>query len=355
MRITPMNLILLAGTRVSRQKFRVLAFTVTPATMTNARSTQMRRNSNSTLNDEKVVQDMLYRIRHVNSMPPEVESKLLDFTVDGIQLGEVTPDTANLLVTTGPNVFELKTIDEKKYISLSDTAGSTYESRTAAVEEVMLKLREAGVVSGWRDEHYPISRGFYEEPVFSMERAAVPLVGALEYGVHINGLVTQDDGEVKMWMARRAADKSKYPNMLDHIVAGGQPVGIGLLENCIKECEEEAGIPEELTRAGIQAAGAISYRSYVASKDVITRAVLFCYDLKLPASFQPVPTDGEVQDFFLWTMDDLKASMAPDFHDPIKPNCYPVKIDYLLRLGYISPDTPGYLDVLRELRSGDCL
>lgn len=39
--------------------------------------------------DEAVVQDMLYRIRQVNSMPQEVESKLLEFSVDGIQLGEV--------------------------------------------------------------------------------------------------------------------------------------------------------------------------------------------------------------------------------------------------------------------------
>jgi hypothetical protein len=39
--------------------------------------------------DEAVVQDMLYRIRQVNSMPQEVESKLLDFSVDGSRLGEV--------------------------------------------------------------------------------------------------------------------------------------------------------------------------------------------------------------------------------------------------------------------------
>lgn len=347
-----MSLMLFAGTRVVG----VRAFIMVTPVRNLIRSTQMRRSiSNSVLNDETVVQDMCYRIRQVNSVPPEVESKLLDFSVDGIHLGEVTPETANLLVTTGdgPSVFEFKNVDQNKCLTLSDAAGSTYESRTAAVEAVMLKLRDSGVVS-WRDEQYPISRGFYEEPVFSMERAAVPLVGAMEYGVHINGLVTQDDGEVKMWIARRAANKSKYPGMLDHIVAGGQPVGMGLLENCIKECEEEAGIPEELTRAGIQAAGGVSYRSYSSSKDLVTRAVLFCYDLELPASFQPVPTDGEVQDFFLWTMDELKASMAPDFHDPIKPNCYPVKIDYLLRHGYISPDTRGYLDVLRELRSGDC-
>lgn len=177
--------------------------------VTTARSAM---STSSSLDDKTVVQNMLYRIRQVNIMPPEVESTLLNFTVDGIHLGEVTPKTADLLLNTGPDVFEYKINDEDmSYLSLSDAVGTTYESRTAAVEEVMLQLREQGVVTGWRDEHYPISRGFYEEPVFSMERAAVPIVGAMEYGVHINGLVQQDDGSMKMWMARRSEDKSKYP------------------------------------------------------------------------------------------------------------------------------------------------
>eukprot|EP00984_Skeletonema_dohrnii_P003890 scaffold1339_cov129-Skeletonema_dohrnii-CCMP3373.AAC.1 len=29
-----------------------------------------------------------------------------------------------------------------------------------------------------------------------------------------------------MWMARRSKTKSKFPSMLDHIVAGGQPAGL---------------------------------------------------------------------------------------------------------------------------------
>lgn len=207
MRISICSMVLFAGMRFSRQKFGARAFTAVPGAARSKRAMSSTRN----LDDETVVQDMLYRIRQINIMPPEVESKLLDFAVDGINLGEVTPKTADLLVNTGPDVFEYKTNDEKKYLSLSDAAGTTCESRTATVEEVMLKLREEGIVTGWRDEHYPIQRGFYEEPVFNMERAAVPLVGAMEYGVHINGLVIQDDGEVKMWMARRAADKSKYP------------------------------------------------------------------------------------------------------------------------------------------------
>lgn len=43
----------------------------------------------SQANDEQLVQDMLYRLRRMNYMPPEVRSSLLEFQVDGISLGKV--------------------------------------------------------------------------------------------------------------------------------------------------------------------------------------------------------------------------------------------------------------------------
>lgn len=219
----------------------------------------------------------------------------------------------------------------------------------------MDKLREEGFVNGWRDELFPVADTFYSEPVFLMERAAVSLLGVLEYGVHINGLVQESaDDEPKMWIARRSKTKSKFPGMLDHLVAGGQPAGLSLMENVIKECEEEAGVPEDLARAGIQATGVISYEGWDPKSSKISRVVLFNYDLYLPSDFQPKPVDGEVEEFFLWSIYETKESMARGFPDPIKPNCYVVIIDYLLRMGFISPETPGYLDVIRELRNGDC-
>mmetsp|Transcript_37316 Transcript_37316/g.81805 ORF Transcript_37316/g.81805 Transcript_37316/m.81805 type:complete len:663 (-) Transcript_37316:2911-4899(-) len=167
--------------------------------------------------------------------------------------------------------------------------------------------------------------------------------------------------ELRMWMARRSRSKSKYPGMLDHIVAGGQPAGMSLLDNVVKECEEEAGVPPELTREVVRAAGAVSYESYQPYEGddevidgVISRSLLFCYDMELPSDFTPVVVDGEVDHFFQATIDEVKAMMDPEFDDPIKPNCYPVIIDYLLRAGHISPDSTGYLDVLRTLRSGYC-
>jgi isopentenyldiphosphate isomerase len=298
--------------------------------------------------DKEVINNMLYRIRKVNELPDDIRSSLTSFQVDGVELGKVRPAMVEKLV--GTNVFEL----QDSYLTLVPSAGSTCESRTAAVASVMQDLRNQGIITGWRDELYPMSRSFYEAPIFLMERAAVPLLGGLEYGVHLNGLVKYEDNNIRMWIARRAKTKATYGGMLDHMVAGGQPAGMSLMDNVIKECLEEAGVPEEVTRLGIKAAGAISYETYQPKKDVISRAVLFCYDLWLPRDFQPIVVDGEVEDFVLWTLDQVKESMARDFHDPIKPNCYPVIVDFLLRGGHVSPDTPGYLDVLRELRNGAC-
>eukprot|EP00536_Pseudo-nitzschia_multiseries_P015174 jgi/Psemu1/262744/estExt_Genewise1Plus.C_8330023 len=293
-------------------------------------------------------------------MPDDLRSRIVEFRVDGCVLGKVDSKVANILCSTKtsdgcPCVFEILTDGGgKAYLTLSEeAAGTTVESRTRAVGGVTRELERTGMITGWRDELYPISDSFYNPPVFLMERAATDLMGVLNYGVHINGILP-DDGtnRPRMWMARRSKTKSKYPGMLDHIVAGGQPAGLGLMENVIKECEEEAGIPPELfdrPDVDLRAVGDDSNTFYK-----ISRVVLFNYDLILPRDFSPTPLDGEVDNFFLWDIDQIKESMTPDFEDPIKPNCYLVIIDYLLRMGYISPETKGYLDVLKELKSGDC-
>jgi 8-oxo-dGTP pyrophosphatase MutT (NUDIX family) len=130
------------------------------------------------------------------------------------------------------------------------------------------------------------------------------------------------------------------------------------MENVLKECQEEAGIPDELTLKGIKPAGAVSYEVIEDigwEQSLVTRLVLFTYDLELPSDFEPKVVDGEVEEFFRWVVDEQFAAMARDFQDPMKPNCYLCVIDYLLRKGKISPEVPGYLELLRELRSGDCV
>jgi 8-oxo-dGTP pyrophosphatase MutT (NUDIX family) len=273
------------------------------------------------------MQNSLFRIRDVNKKPPR-GLKLLDFVVDGTALGKVSPTNADLLIRCGDGVFCASNTGGgvEPSLTLSSDVGPTFEDRTKAVAAVADRLRQRGHLPGWRDELYPVSRSFHDPPAFAMERAAVPWIGALEYGVHVNGLVAGHEGGSKggprMWMARRSPQKAKFPGMLDHIVAGGQPLGMSLLDNVVKECHEEAGIPEEVARHGIRPASAISYETFVESSQTLSRAVLFNYDLHLPQTFVPVPVDGEVDEFFLWTMDEVLESLDPNYPDPIKPNCY---------------------------------
>src|SRR3546814_15669982 len=87
-----------------------------------------------------------------------------------------------------------------------------------------------------------------------IERAACPVLGIRAWGVHMNGYVRRADG-LHLWVARRARDKPTYPGMLDNTVAGGQPIGLGLKENLIKECAEEAGIPAALAARAVPGTG----------------------------------------------------------------------------------------------------
>lgn len=127
--------------------------------------------------------------------------------------------------------------------------------------------------------------------------------------------------------------------------------GIGLHDNVVKESHEEAGVPEHLARQA-QAASAVSYTSAGPSGFGVKRDVLFCFDLELPADFEPQAVDGEVESFSLVPVEEVVKTVA--FTDDYKDNCNLVLIDFFLRHGIISADAPGFLQLLNGLRQTDC-
>ena len=88
---------------------------------------------------------MLYRIRQLNQPPP---SGFVDFAVDGVTLGKVSPSMVKIL-SESSSIFVMDSSQNK--LTLSSTAGVTCESRTDAVQSVMRDLKDRGLVSGWRD------------------------------------------------------------------------------------------------------------------------------------------------------------------------------------------------------------
>ncbi len=218
-------------------------------------------------------------------------------------------------------------------------------ARTIAVEAWLQELRDEALFGDWRGERYPVTPDLKRPPLMDMERAAVPSFGVRAYGVHLTGYVRRADG-LHIWVPRRAYDKPTYPGMLDNTVAGGQPTGLGLMENVIKECAEEAGIPEAIAR-NAKGAGCITYcyQSGVQLKP----DVQYVFDLELPEDFTPAIVDGEVDSFELWPVSRVIERVRDTFD--FKYNCNLVLIDFFVRHGLIEPDDPDYLAIVAGLRA----
>lgn len=266
-------------------------------------------------------------------------TRYVPLTVDGGTFGHVRRDNAALLARF-PDVFEVAPDAVRLSPSLSD-----YRARTEAVAGAMRTLADAGAIAGWRNEPYPVSTSWSGVRAFEVERAAAPFLGIRAYGVHVNGF-TRRDGEILMWIGRRAEDRPVCPGELDNMIAGGQPASLGLMENVVKEAGEEAGVPAEIARTAIPV-GAISY--VMENETGLKPDLMFCWDLELPPDFVPVNADGEIAEFRLLPAAEVMEIVDRTFD--FKFNCNLVNIDFFIRHGSLPPDHPDYEAILRGLRS----
>lgn len=278
----------------------------------------------------------LDRIRTCNNFDPTVYRS---WHINGETFGRIQSDFARHLANW-PEIFHVT----DTHVILNPSLQG-YAERTAAVAPVFRHLYETGVIDTWVDEAFPVTQGFGEQAALEIERAAANFLGIKTFGVHLNGLVRKADG-IHVWVGTRSLDKPFWPGQLDQMVAGGQPVGIGLLENVIKEAQEEANVPAQLAQQA-QAVGSISYQQ--ASWRGLDNSTIYVYDLWLPEDFVPENTDGEVIRFELMPLAEIArlTEMTTDFKD----NCNLVNIDLLLRMGLIDRQHPEHAAILQALYS----
>ncbi len=279
---------------------------------------------------------LIDRIRECNAHDL---TNFLPFYVAGARVGWIKKAFGRRLA--GFDAFAVSSVEVEMSAELTEP-----EARSAAMAEVVAALADDGIVTGVRGEMYPVSASFGAQPLLVMERAAAPHFGVRAYGVHLTGYVRDPDGGTRIWVGLRDPNKHAYPGQLDNLVAGGQPVGISLAENLAKEAREEASIPPELI-AQARPVGCVSYCQE--TDEGLKPDVLFCYDLELPADFRPVNTDGEVVEFYLWPVEKTMHVIASTRE--FKFNCNLVNIDFFVRHGFIAPDDPDYVAILRGLHS----
>ncbi|SDG45564.1 DUF4743 domain-containing protein [Roseospirillum parvum] len=271
-------------------------------------------------------------MRHVTDCNRADLADFHPFHVDGRRLGWVRSRVARRLADF-PGVFQV----DRQAVTLAETL-TTPEARTAAVAEVLPRLVEDGLIGALRGEPYRVTTAWAAPDAFTLDRAAASLFGVLSFGVHLNGWRRLDDGRLALWIAQRNPAKAVAPGKLDNLAAGGQPAGLSLRENMLKEVAEEASLGPEVAQAMIPT-GAIAYR--MATGHGLRRDVLFTFDLEVPADVTPTPGDDEVAGFHLMEAEQVLCRIRES--DDFKFNVNLVIAHFALRHGLLSPDNePDY-------------
>jgi 8-oxo-dGTP pyrophosphatase MutT (NUDIX family) len=261
------------------------------------------------------------------------------FRVEGHTVGYMLPSVAFTFVHLPGWKLDIESMPW----TLTLVAGRDESGRTAAMANTINAMRETGhfkALEGWRDELYAV----YDPrnpgcPLLLLERSAAQLFGVVTYGVHMTAYCIDPSRSsldaYQIWVPRRSKTKQTYPGMLDNTVAGG----LGANEdqhNClVREAEEEASLPEEIT-AQAKLVGTVSYFHISDGRSGSGTGLLqpecqFVYDLDLTDKNVVLkPGDSEVEHFELMPARELWAKLlAREF----KPNSALVLIEFFIRHG----------------------
>lgn len=223
--------------------------------------------------------------------------------------------------------------------------GAGFRALSESLARIVGRLAEAKLAAPLRKEMTPVLRCWGRAPIAEVDRSGLPGLGVPAFGVHVNGYVRTAAG-LHLWVGRRSRDRQVAPGKLDHIVAGGLPMGLTAMETVIKEAEEEASLPANIAEHA-RPAGAITYR--LALPEGLRNDTLFVYDLELEPGVVPASNDGEVERFELWPMARVLETIRET--DDFKFNVPLVIIDFAIRHGVLDPDRePDYAALVRGLR-----
>lgn len=213
-------------------------------------------------------------------------------------------------------------------IDAPDATGDINITSAITLQSVSETLAECGI---YRRHHEVFDvRNAHGQALGRIDRGAIPVLGVVAQGVHLNGLVETTDGSY-LWIAQRSLSKRLDPGKLDHLVAGGMSTGLSAIDTVTKEAQEEAGIPSCLSRE----ARPVGQTRYTMERpEGLRRDILHCYDLVLPEDFCPVAEDGEVESFALHPLRAVFECVRDT--DRFKFNVNLVLIDLFLRKGLFS-------------------
>lgn len=227
--------------------------------------------------DAARLQRLLERLQARAQRPDD--AALIALRMSGAGIGHVRPAVAQALARDCPG------------FSLADGAlhaqgGDSIDTRSALLNRAARLLRDAGLLTGWRDELLAVRAGAGPGYLAVIERSACRPLGITTTAVHLNAWA--DDAS--MFVARRSPHKAIDPGMWDNLVGGMVPAGETVLDALAREAREEAGL--DLAALQLQPGGQLHMRRNVPegyqSEDIVV------FDAMLPAGLRLQNQDGEV-------------------------------------------------------------
>lgn len=207
---------------------------------------------------------------------------------------------------------------------------ASFQERIALIAEFSQYLKQIGLITNWRDEAYGIylPGADLQNALFTIERGAAPFLGFRVFGVHINGYQIPDPSReiTDIWIAKRSKLKKIEPHKLDNLAAGGLSYGESPLETAKREAMEEANIPQILTE-NLQFSAPFNYLAEY--NNTVRNECIFVFDLPLPIDFKPAINDGEVENFYRLSPNEIQNALLDG--EQFKPNSGLVTLHFLLR------------------------
>ena len=159
--------------------------------------------------------------------------------------------------------------------------------------------------------------------IFEIDRKLLSILGLPQYGIHGNAWSLKKN-RVIFHFAKRSQKLDDFPGFYDNLFAGGQPLGISILDNLKKEAFEEAGIRKILKKDLVRGATVNYFHEY---QDKIHSGIIFNYHLEIRDNdFKNI--DGEVESFISEDAFEIYRLLESN---TLKPNCIIPIADFFLR------------------------
>lgn len=234
----------------------------------------------------------------------------------------------------------------------SSNGQNTSKACTQVFKELIDAAIEKDVFKTLHFQHsepFPILGAKY---AVTMERFAGDLFGITARGAHMTMFTRSETDEIKIWVPRRNAHMFTYPNKLDTTVAGGVAAAETPRQNIVREAREEASLAENLVTENVRAAGVLTYVSHFAGipdgkEAYICPDIVYMFDLEVGADVKPVPEDGEVKEFYLMSVDEIRRALR---RGEFKTNSAVVMLDFFVRHGVITSDSErDYVEIVQRM------